>query len=105
MKMKILVVEILEYQIHQLKRVGEVNDFTNANCDIEVDSNNDDSQEGERHSVTCQCASATILVLESAITPDKPSYENLRELLDAINPSNTTELNAPMSVVSTTLID
>lgn len=53
--------------------------------------NKDDSQEGERHSVTCQCASATITVLESAITPDKPSYENLRELLDAINPSNTIE--------------
>jgi len=64
---------------------------------LEDDNNNDDSQEGERHSVTCQCASATILVLESAITPDKPSYENLRELLDAINPSNTTELNVPIT--------
>jgi len=45
------------------------------------DNGKDDSREGEMHSVTC--ASATILVLERAITPDKPSYENLRELLDA----------------------
>lgn len=43
--------------------------------------------EGEAQSMRCQRASATILVLERAITPDKPSYENLRELLDAINPT------------------
>jgi hypothetical protein len=34
-------------------------------------------------------ASSTILILERSITPDMPSYENLRELLDAVNPSNT----------------
>jgi len=51
----------------------------------------DDSREGERHTVKCQCASATILVLERAITPDKSSYENFRELLDTINPSNSAE--------------
>ena len=54
MKMKILVVEILEHQIYQLKRVGEVNDFTNANCDIEVDSNNDDSpSQNEMEHISC----------------------------------------------------
>jgi len=51
----------------------------------------DDFEEGKRHSKKCQCASATILVLERAITPDKPSYENFRELLDTINPSNPSE--------------
>lgn len=50
-----------------------------------------DSQEGKNHSKKCQCASATILVLERAITPEKPSYENFRELLDTINPSNPAE--------------
>jgi hypothetical protein len=34
-------------------------------------------------------ASSTILVLERSITPEMPSYENLRELLDAVNPTNT----------------
>jgi len=61
-----------------------------------------DGSRGETHTIKCQCASATILVLERAITPDKSSYENFRELLDTINPSNfagctdesTTSLNA-----------
>jgi hypothetical protein len=61
-----------------------------------------DDSRGETHTIKCQCASATILVLERAITPDKASYENFRELLDTINPSNsvgstdesTTDLNA-----------
>ena len=61
-----------------------------------------DSREGETHSVKCQCASATILVLERAITPDNPSYENLRELLDTINPSNPTECtDEPISLNAT----
>ena len=47
----------------------------------------DNLSEGEAHSTRGQRASATILVLERAITPDKPSYENLRELLDTINPT------------------
>lgn len=53
----------------------------------------DISREGEAHTdIKCQCASATILVLEKSITPDKPSYENFRELLDTINPScNSTD--------------
>jgi len=51
-----------------------------------------DSQERDILSVKCQCASATILVLERAITPNKPSYEHFRELLDTtINPSNPIE--------------
>mmetsp|Transcript_9950 Transcript_9950/g.24825 ORF Transcript_9950/g.24825 Transcript_9950/m.24825 type:complete len:562 (+) Transcript_9950:90-1775(+) len=49
----------------------------------------DSSGEGEKYTIKCQCASATILILEKAITPDKPSYENLRELLDTINPCNS----------------
>lgn len=36
-------------------------------------------------------ASSTILVLERTITEDMPCYENLRELLDAVNPSNAAE--------------
>jgi len=64
---------------------------------LEDSNKNNSSSEGEKTpssscpSVTCQHASATILVLERSITPDKPSYENLRELLDAINPSCPSE--------------
>jgi hypothetical protein len=36
-------------------------------------------------------ASSTLLVLERSITPDMSSYENLRELLDAINPSTQSD--------------
>lgn len=36
-------------------------------------------------------ASATLLVLERSITPDMPSYSILRDLLDAVNPTTTTE--------------
>lgn len=53
--------------------------------------NTSDTTEGNDNSVKCQCASATILVLERAITPDKACYENFRELLDTINPSNSTD--------------
>ena len=38
-------------------------------------------------------ASATLLVLERSITPDMDSYENLQDLLEAINPSNTNDNN------------
>lgn len=48
------------------------------------ENSNHDSREG--------AAGLTVLVLEKAITPDKPSYENLRLLLDAINPSNSIEI-------------
>lgn len=34
-------------------------------------------------------ASSTLLVLERSITPEMPSYDNLRELLDAVNPTDT----------------
>lgn len=36
-------------------------------------------------------ASSTILVLERSITPEMPCYENLRELLDAGNPSTSSD--------------
>eukprot|EP00523_Entomoneis_sp_CCMP467_P007038 CAMPEP_0168735736 /NCGR_PEP_ID=MMETSP0724-20121128/9493_1 /TAXON_ID=265536 /ORGANISM="Amphiprora sp., Strain CCMP467" /LENGTH=586 /DNA_ID=CAMNT_0008782901 /DNA_START=130 /DNA_END=1890 /DNA_ORIENTATION=- len=36
-------------------------------------------------------ASATLLVLERSIEPDSPAYQNLRELLDALNPSQPTD--------------
>jgi len=52
---------------------------------------NDDSRERETHTIKYQCASATILVLKRAITPDKSSYENFRELLETINPSSSAE--------------
>jgi hypothetical protein len=35
-------------------------------------------------------ASATLMVLERSITPEMSSYENLRDLLDAITPNPTT---------------
>ena len=35
-------------------------------------------------------ASSTLLVLERSITPEMNSYENLRSLLDAVNPTETT---------------
>jgi hypothetical protein len=55
---------------------------------LEDDNDNDgDDTKNSRKSH----ASSTILVLERTITPDLPSYENLRELLDAINPSNPTD--------------
>eukprot|EP00527_Entomoneis_sp_CCMP2396_P009411 CAMPEP_0198138564 /NCGR_PEP_ID=MMETSP1443-20131203/1952_1 /TAXON_ID=186043 /ORGANISM="Entomoneis sp., Strain CCMP2396" /LENGTH=585 /DNA_ID=CAMNT_0043800381 /DNA_START=37 /DNA_END=1794 /DNA_ORIENTATION=+ len=36
-------------------------------------------------------ASATLLVLERSITAEMPAYQNLRELLDAVNPTTPTE--------------
>jgi len=36
-------------------------------------------------------ASSTLLVLERSITPEMPSYESLRELLDAVNPTSTSD--------------
>jgi hypothetical protein len=36
-------------------------------------------------------ASSTLLVLERSITPAMSSYDNLRELLDAINPSTQSD--------------
>ena len=55
---------------------------------LEDDSSNDgEDTKNSRKSH----ASSTILVLERSITPDLPCYENLRELLDAINPSNPTD--------------
>ena len=38
-------------------------------------------------------ASATLLVLERSITSDMPQYENLRELLDAMNPSSQSDVD------------
>ena len=64
----------------------------------------DSSREGEKHTIKCQCASATILILEKAITPDKPSYENLRELLDTINPCNSTDCADESSSLKATAV-
>jgi hypothetical protein len=50
-----------------------------------------DESEGEVPSKAKTHASATLLVLERSITPEMPLFENLRELLDAVNPSNPTE--------------
>lgn len=48
----------------------------------------DTSRKEETHAdIKYQCASATISILERSITPDKPSYDNFRELIDTINPS------------------
>lgn len=49
-------------------------------------------------------ASATLMVLERTITPEMESYEVLRDLLDAVNPTNTTsdENDSEMEVVHAT---
>ena len=39
-------------------------------------------------------APATLLVLERIMTPEMSSYENLRDLLDAVNPTENGESNA-----------
>ena len=64
----------------------------------------DSSGEGEKHTIKCQCASATILILEKSITPDKPSYENLRELLDTINPCNSADCADESSSLKATAV-
>lgn len=43
-------------------------------------------------------ASATLLVLERSITPGMPLYENLRELLDAVNPTIPIEEKTPDNI-------
>jgi len=58
---------------------------------VMLEDNDNFSREEETHTIKYQYASATILVLERAITPDKSSYKNFRELLDTINPSDSTE--------------
>jgi len=63
---------------------------------------NSDSCEVEMHSIKYQCASVTLSLLEEAITPDKISYESFRELLDTINPSNSTECNNESTYLHTT---
>jgi hypothetical protein len=50
-----------------------------------------DSSEGAPRKSRRGHASSTILVLERTIQPEMPCYENLRELLDAVNPGNATE--------------
>jgi hypothetical protein len=46
---------------------------------------------GKSASTPREHASATLLVLERSITPDMDAYENLREILDAVNPSTSTD--------------
>mmetsp|Transcript_29103 Transcript_29103/g.48433 ORF Transcript_29103/g.48433 Transcript_29103/m.48433 type:complete len:617 (-) Transcript_29103:145-1995(-) len=55
-----------------------------------LEDEDDDSEEEPKNSRKSH-ASSTILVLERTITPDMESYDNLRELLDAVNPSNTVD--------------
>ena len=50
-----------------------------------------DTRRNDTYNKRCQCASSTILVLERAITPDKACYTNFRELMYAINPTNSTK--------------
>ena len=65
---------------------------------------NSDSRKEEMHSIKYQCASVTISLLEESITPDKVSYENFRELIDTINPSNSTECNDEPAYLHTTAV-
>lgn len=55
----------------------------------DVNNDDDDDDDASPNHSRKSNASSTILVLERSITPEMPSYENLRELLDAVNPSNT----------------
>ena len=50
-----------------------------------------DASEGVATSKAKAHASATVLVLERSIAPETPLYENLRELLDAVNENKPTE--------------
>ncbi|KAL3905422.1 MAG: hypothetical protein SGILL_009684 [Bacillariaceae sp.] len=66
-----------------------------------------DEQGGEARNSRKSHASSTILVLERTITEEMPSYENLRELLDAVNPSNSAvedESNGMMPSVNATAV-
>ena len=66
-----------------------------------------DDQGGEARNSRKSHASSTILVLERTISQDQPSYENLRELLDAVNPSNSAaedESNGIMPSVNATAV-
>ncbi|KAG7374448.1 hypothetical protein IV203_013543 [Nitzschia inconspicua] len=55
------------------------------------DDSNDSNDEAESSKCSRKSnASSTILVLERTITPEMSAYENLRELLDAVNPNSTT---------------
>jgi len=47
-------------------------------------------------------ASKTLLVLERSISPDSPAYENLRELLDALNPSTATDEESEEEMIQVT---
>jgi len=52
--------------------------------DVLMSSNSNDNEQGTPKSH----ASATLLVLERSIRPDMPEYENLKGLLEAMNPEN-----------------
>ncbi len=54
--------------------------------EVDGDSSNSASKNSRKSH-----ASSTILVLERTITPEMPCYENLRELLDAANPSTDSD--------------
>ena len=60
-----------------------------ADDEEEVDQQLEDNNKASRNSPKSH-ASSTLLVLERSITPEMPSYEYLRELLDSINPTCTT---------------
>lgn len=56
----------------------------------EEDQQLEDHNEASSRNSPKSHASSTLLVLERSITPEMPSYDYLRELLDSINPTCTT---------------
>jgi hypothetical protein len=64
---------------------SEVNNYTTNNSyEYEEDLDTDDGSPKSH-------ASATLLVLKRTITPDMDAYESLRDLLEAVNPTNTSD--------------
>ena len=55
--------------------------------DVLLEENNANNAEPRKEGTPRSHASATLLVLERTITPEMTAYQNLRDLLDAVNPT------------------
>jgi hypothetical protein len=74
-------------------------DITNENSVVRDSIKNDDQLHLSHDGTPKQHAHATMLVLERTITPDMTCYENIRDLLDAINRLNTEPTNTSITEV------
>jgi len=71
--------------------------------DVLMSSNANDNEQGTPKSH----ASATLLVLERSIRPDMPEYENLKGLLEAMNPedeNSSDDMDSEMDAVEPTAV-